>query len=331
MRLLFCWMTLCSVLPLSAQRHDPVTPPFNQETMRQFDFWIGAWSVNLRIRQEDGSWPDSVKAEAHIFRILDGKAILELWDSQPIKGFSLRYFDPDQKKWVLWLNWPQPNRSFVGSLSGSFQHGRGEFFSTSKNAEGKETISRYTFSDIAADRLRWDDAFSNDGGKTWSHGWIMEFSRTSDLAPWPNGLEAHTFATEEACTEDSFLRLKDLAGKWRGTWTADGKQEPITLESHRALRGCSLIQFLTTGNHKEFGLFTWHSGYKAYARLSLDNRPGTPAAGFIGDYKDNRWVLQEQKGTRRTSWLLEGDQLTLTTEEQKGQDWIETGKGVLKR
>ena len=112
--------------------------------------------------------------------MLEGKAILELWDEASIKGFSLRYYDAGRKEWVLWLNWPGANRSGSSSLAGTFRHGRGDFFSTYTTQDGTEGISRYSFNDITATSLRWDDAYSTDAGKTWSHNWIMEFSRT-----WP--------------------------------------------------------------------------------------------------------------------------------------------------
>jgi len=88
---------------------------------RQFDFWVGAWDVNLRVQQEDLSWKDSIKAEARVYPILFGKAVLELWDSPNIKGYSLRYFDVKQGKWVLWLNWPGQNSSGSSILIGSFR------------------------------------------------------------------------------------------------------------------------------------------------------------------------------------------------------------------
>ena len=164
---------------------EPVAEVWELEEARQFDFWIGIWDVNLRMRQEDLSWRDSIRARAHIHRILDGKAILELWDSEPIKGFSIRFFDREADEWVLWLNWPGQNRSGGSGLTGRFRHGRGEFFSEFKTGDGKPGISRYTFSDITDDSLRWDDAFSVDGGKTWSANWIMEFTRKRDAPAWP--------------------------------------------------------------------------------------------------------------------------------------------------
>ncbi len=104
-------------------------PRFNTVHDREFDFWVGEWDVLLRTRQDDNTWKDSRSATAKIYRILDGKAILELWDENVegvgIRGFSLRYFDAETQQWVLHLNWPGRNQSGMSSLRGAFRHGRG--------------------------------------------------------------------------------------------------------------------------------------------------------------------------------------------------------------
>lgn len=98
--------------------------------------------VNLRVRQQDGSWQDARSATAKIYRILGGKAILELWDERVpaagIRGFSLRHYDHEAGDRVLYLNWPGQNRSAPSSLRGAFRHGRGEFFSIYTNDAGDE-------------------------------------------------------------------------------------------------------------------------------------------------------------------------------------------------
>ncbi len=113
--------------------------------------------MNLRIQQENGEWLDQVKSTARIYPILDGKAILELWNEnkfgEGIKGYSLRYYREDLQKWELWLNWPGDNRSGSSSLSGNFRHGRGEFFSEYQKNDSVTITSRYTFSDITPNSL----------------------------------------------------------------------------------------------------------------------------------------------------------------------------------
>ena len=84
----------------------PVSAALPPES-RQFDFWIGEWDVNLRVRQEDGTWLDRHRSVAMVYPILSGKAVLELWSEDRvdgIKGYSLRYFDTARGEWVLWLN-----------------------------------------------------------------------------------------------------------------------------------------------------------------------------------------------------------------------------------
>ena len=80
----------------------------DSDKSRQFDFWIGQWDVNLRMIQPDNTWEDRIQSKAHIYSILGGKAILELWDQseEGIIGHSLRYYNPVKDKWDLFLNWP---------------------------------------------------------------------------------------------------------------------------------------------------------------------------------------------------------------------------------
>lgn len=264
----------------------PVSAGLPQQA-RAFDFWVGEWDVNLRIRQDDGTWPDQVQATARVYPILGGKAILELWSDERvagIKGYSLRYFDTTRDEWVLWLNWPGPNRSGSSSLAGSFRHGRGEFFSTTTNPDGEETISRYTFSDITPESLRWDDAFSSDGGRSWTHGWIMEFSRSGprpSLAP--EGGPAHTFHGGTRCDDEAFRRYEFLTGRNTGAIEAGGSG-PVTITGYRILDGCALMTFAGPSSDPErawgFSLLTFNTFADRYELTTLTSQPGTPVRMF---------------------------------------------------
>jgi hypothetical protein len=252
---------------------------------RQFDFWVGTWDVNLRIQQGDASWQDSIRSEARVYPILRGKAVLELWDSAPIKGFSLRHFDTAKDKWVLWLNWPSNNRANTGSLEGAFRHGRGEFFSSSTRPDGTTSMSRYSFSDITADSLRWDDAFSSDGGKTWTNSWIMEFSRTAAQPELPfEGGPAHTYIDGGRCDDERFRRYEFVDGAWDGEVTVGERRVPVParLVAHKVLDGCAVLMSLTyelDGEpHEVFHHLTFNAGSGRYELLVLDDEPHSPAA-----------------------------------------------------
>lgn len=271
--------------PLSAQDF-PVSSALPPES-RAFDFWIGEWDVNLRVRQDDASWRDTHRATAKIYPVLGGKAVLELWsEDRPggIEGYSLRYFDTARDEWVLWLNWPGANRSGSSSLSGTFRHGRGEFFGTSRSQGGEETISRYTFSDVTPTSLRWDDAFSSDGGRTWTNSWIMEFSRTGAKPVLPaEGGPVHTFHDGTRCDAPEFRRYEFLSGARAGRVEAGGSGG-VTITGYRMLDGCAVMTFAGPTSDPErawgFSHITWNTYANRYEMTSLTSMPGAPVRMF---------------------------------------------------
>jgi len=298
---------------------------------RQFDFWRGRWDVNLRVRAEDGSWPaSSHRAVAEIYPILDGKAVLELWDSERIKGYSLRYFDVARNEWVLWLNWPGRNTAGSSSLSGSFHHGRGDFFSESPTQDGGTLISRYSFNDITPTSLRWDDAYSTDRGRTWEHRWRMEFSRTARTAELAQGGDAHTFSTAERCTLPEFRRFEPLVGVHLGTTRLFHRnvwlEAPARLLGFRALDGCAVLALIETeleGSRLDsFHHLTWNTRSSLFEETVLDSRPESPAEIYYGAAEGESVELAPRRQGRegvaatRRRWVIDGERVELRSEIQ---------------
>lgn len=257
---------------------------------RQFDFWVGEWDVNLRTLQDDLTWADAHQAVARVYPILRGKALLELWDSPRIKGYSLRYYSLAADRWVLWLNWPAPGRSGSSSLSGAFRHGRGDFFARRPTAEGDTLLVRYSFNDVTPTSLRWDDAYSRDGGRTWTHNWIMEFTRRADLPELdPGGGEAHTFAGGGRCEGEGFAALEPLAGRFEGRvedLAAGDPEGPGAMRGYQVLGGCAVLLFLgwhdATGPRQRFAHLTYNTSADRPEITLLDDRPGTEARRLLG-------------------------------------------------
>ena len=349
-RLVFCVVAFGFLFNAVNAQNFKIEKSWQTTESRQFDFWIGAWDVNLRMIQPDNSWKDSVKAKVEIYPILDGKAILELWDSKPIKGFSLRHFDPQKKKWVLYLNWPNNGRSNIGSLEGEFRHGRGEFFSKFKGKDGKEILSRYTFCDITPASLRWDDAFSNDGGKTWTNNWIMEFSRTAKTAGWTTSDKANTFVTGSRCSGKEFDMLNSVAGKWKGKIVLgqSGQQSAdASLNVVRILDGCTIIHFLeykVEGKvQREFGLMTFNRQTQQFEELVLDNQVGSAAKIFRGKLEGKQgFSLKTGKANANSKisllrqWNFPAESIgelsvNTKTSKDKGTTWADSIRGSFKR
>jgi hypothetical protein len=67
-----------------------------------------------------------------------------------------------------------------GSLAepaiGEFKNGRGEFYNQ-ETLNGKAILVRFVISDITPTSCRFEQAFSDDGGKTWEVNWIATDTR----------------------------------------------------------------------------------------------------------------------------------------------------------
>lgn len=158
---------------------------------RDFDFEIGTWATRLAFlpRPLTGSTDWAEYAGTTVVRtVMNGRAnLVELDATGPrgrLQGLSLRLYNPESRQWSL-------NFSNLrsGTLSppviGGFKHGRGEFYGQESLADGRAILVRFVISVITADSLRFEQAFSADGGKTWEDNWIATDRRVKDEAAKP--------------------------------------------------------------------------------------------------------------------------------------------------
>jgi hypothetical protein len=62
---------------------------------------------------------------------------------------------------------------------GEFRRGRGEFYSPD-TVNGRAILVRFVISDITANSAHFEQAFSDDGGKTWEVNWIATDVRVEE-------------------------------------------------------------------------------------------------------------------------------------------------------
>jgi hypothetical protein len=78
---------------------------------------------------------------------------------------------------------PQFCNSNGGTLSiptiGEFKNGRGEFFDQ-ETLNDRAILVRFVISDITPNSYHFEQAFSNDGGKSWEVNWIATDTRVKD-------------------------------------------------------------------------------------------------------------------------------------------------------
>lgn len=182
---------LCSLalfllpLPGFGQSKSSESAPNPQQTrdgQHDFDFEIGTWKTHLRRLQRpltgSTTWVE-YEGTTVVRKVWDGRAnLVELDVTGPagrIEALSLRLYNPESRQWSL-------NFAGIGSgtLSpptiGEFKNGRGEFYNQ-ETLNGRAILVRFVISDITPTSCRFEQAFSDDGGKTWEVNWIAVDTR----------------------------------------------------------------------------------------------------------------------------------------------------------
>jgi hypothetical protein len=159
--------------------------PAERDGQQDFDFEIGVWKTHLSrlLNPLTGSttWVE-YEGTTVVRKVWDGRAnLVELVADGPsghFEGLSLRLYNPQSRQWSL--NFAS---SRSGALSppaiGGFKNGRGEFFSQ-ETFNGRAIFVRFVISDITLNSCRFEQAFSDDGGKTWEVNWIATDTRVKD-------------------------------------------------------------------------------------------------------------------------------------------------------
>lgn len=159
--------------------------PTQRDGQHDFDFHIGTWKTHLRrlLNPLTGSttWVE-YEGTTVVRKVWNGRAnLVELVADGPaghFEGLSLRLYNPKSRQWSL--NFASLNGGVMTPPTiGEFRNGRGEFFSQ-ETLNGRAIFVRFVISDITPNSCRFEQAFSDDGGKTWEVNWIAKDTRVKD-------------------------------------------------------------------------------------------------------------------------------------------------------
>src|SRR5688572_1233518 len=168
---------LVSFLVVAWQPIDGVAQ--QRDGQHDFDWEIGTWKTHLkrRVHPLTGSneWVE-YEGTTVVRKIWDGRAnLVELEVEGPagrIEGLSLRLYNPESRQWSLNFASSSGGTMFVPTI-GEFRQGRGEFYNQ-ETLDGRAILVRFVISDVTPDSARFEQSFSDDGGKTWEANWIAE-------------------------------------------------------------------------------------------------------------------------------------------------------------
>ena len=168
-----------------ASRANLQQPLKERDGQHDFDFEIGTWKTHLRrlLHPLTGSttWVE-YEGTTVVRKVWNGRAnLVELNVVGPaghIEGLSLRLYNPQSHQWSL--NFANSNDGTLSQPTiGEFKNGRGEFFDQ-ETLNGRAIYVRFVISDITPNSCRFEQSFSDDGGKSWEVNWIAIDRRVKD-------------------------------------------------------------------------------------------------------------------------------------------------------
>ena len=152
------FLLLVGLLPLMAIAQNQT--PCESEAYRQFDFWVGKWTV-----YKTGT--DTILGHSHIKNILNDCVIEENWksNSSAYEGKSFNTYSPQDSTW---------NQVWVDN-SGSTLHFKGKYKNNVMDMYGESTIKQktshfnmsFTYNE-KENTVRQVWKLSADKGKSWN-------------------------------------------------------------------------------------------------------------------------------------------------------------------
>jgi hypothetical protein len=153
-----------------------------RDGQHDFDFNIGSWKTHISRLQHpltsSNTWVE-LNGTVVVRKVWDGRAQLEEVEADGAMGhfedLGLFLYNPQSHKWSL--NFANSKAPILGVPTiGEFKDGRGEFFDQ-EPFSGRTILVRIVWSDVTPNSHRFEQAFSDDGGKTWEPNIIATLTR----------------------------------------------------------------------------------------------------------------------------------------------------------
>jgi hypothetical protein len=283
-----------------------------------FDFDLGIWKLHV-------SRLDKPLAGSTKWNELDGTVVVrKIWNgsaniaevhadgpSGHLQFLALRLYNPESHQW---------SNSFANSrdgtlgvpLVGEFKDGRGEFIDQ-EPFHGRTILVRFVMWPTSPNSARSEQAFSDDGGKTWEVNWINTYTRVSDAGEESTS-PRETVAQQTADTSAAGA-LRDGQHNFDfnfGTWKThiSRLQHPLTgSTSWVQLDGTVVVRRIwggraqleeveasgANGHFEDLALFLYNPQTHQWSINFANSKTGTWETPTIGEFKNGRGEFFDQE------------------------------------
>jgi hypothetical protein len=288
-----------------------------RDGQHDFDFDLGAWKTHssrlLHPLSESTTWAD-MDGITVVKKVWDGRANLAEYKADGSAGhielLSLRAYNPEARQWSL--SFATPN---VGTLSipsvGEFKNGRGEFYDL-EEINGKYILARFSIWGITPDTAQSEQAFSDDGGKTWEVNWINKYTRMSDQTEIDWNAQSSTaeqgandFAFNNGVWHTHIKRILDPFSDASGSIEING-----TVSVRKVWGGRAHLEEIEAegpkGHWEALTLFLYNPQSHQWSQIFIDSKMGVVNPPLVGGFKDGRSELFNQDTFNGRSILVRG-------------------------
>jgi hypothetical protein len=155
-----------------------------RDGQHDFDFNNGNWKTHIRrlLHPLTGSntWVE-LNGTVVVRKVWGGRANLEEIEADGptghFEGMTLFLYNPQSHQWSQTFASSDDGTLEQPSI-GEFKQGKGELFDQ-ETFNGRTILVRGVWSDIKPNSHRFEQAFSDDGGKTWEPNFIANLTRES--------------------------------------------------------------------------------------------------------------------------------------------------------
>ena len=165
-----------SLQTTAASQSSAAQTPEPRSGQHDFDFSLGTWVTKVSLLENpltgSTTWA-KYEGTSVVRRVMNGRAnLVELDVAGPagrIEGVSLRLYNQRSRQWSLHYS----NSSGIMSppVFGGFREGRGEFIGL-ETIDGRAILVRFVITNVDENSWRFEQSYSDDGGKTWEANWI---------------------------------------------------------------------------------------------------------------------------------------------------------------
>ena len=176
----------------------PRSDATEHDGQHDFDFNFGVWNTHIkRLTHPLSGSSDYIELNGIVTvrKVWDGRAQLEEIETEgPTghwEGLTLFLYNPASHQWSqTFVN--SKSGVFSGATIGSFKNGRGELYAQD-TFNGRSILVRGVWSDITPDSHKYEESYSNDGGKTWEAVFTGNLTRATQQSGGipPAGADLH--------------------------------------------------------------------------------------------------------------------------------------------